>query len=228
MLPITKKITKYNHREDNTTGDIEYIVIHDTGNVTDSDEGNANYFSQDGRNASAHYFVDDNSITQVVEDKDIAWHVGDGAGKYGITNKNSLGVEMCKVNGTVTPLTEANTIGLVKTLMQKYNIGVNNVVRHYDASRKNCPSSFSANNWSRWIAFKSKLGSTATVSKILKIGSKGQDVIELQTKLQKLGYPIKIDGDFGPKTENVVKLFQRNKGLVVDGIVGPKTLSELK
>ena len=77
MLPITKKITNFNHRKDDTTNDIEYIVIHDTGNQNDSDEGNANYFSADGRNASAHYFVDDNSITQVVEDKDIAWHVGD-------------------------------------------------------------------------------------------------------------------------------------------------------
>ena len=228
MLPITKKITKYNHREDNTTADIQYIVIHDTGNVTDSDEGNANYFSADGRNASAHYFVDDNSITQVVEDKDIAWHVGDGAGKHGITNKNSIGIEMCRVNGTVTELTEANTIELVKMLMAKYNIRVNNIVRHYDASRKNCPSSFSANNWARWIAFKSKLGSTATVSKILKLGSKGQDVVDLQTKLQKLGYPLKdIDGDFGLETENAVKLFQRDKGLTVDGIVGKGTFEVL-
>ena len=228
MLPITKKITKYNYTKDDSTNDIKFIVIHDTGNKNDSDEGNANYFSQDGRKASAHYFVDDNSITQVVEDKDISWHVGDGVGKYGITNKNSIGIEMCRVNGTVTALTEANTIGLVKTLMQKYNVKADKVVRHYDASRKNCPASFSPNNWERWIAFKSKLGSTATVSKILKIGSKGQDVIELQTKLQKLGYPIAIDGDFGPKTENVVKLFQRNKGLGVDGIAGPKTLSKLK
>ena len=46
MLPITKKITKYNHREDNTTGDIEYIVIHDTGNKNDTALGNANYFSE--------------------------------------------------------------------------------------------------------------------------------------------------------------------------------------
>lgn len=228
MLPITKKITKYNHREDNTTHDIQFIVIHDTGNQNDTDEGNANYFSQDGRNASAHYFVDDNSITQVVEDKDVAWHVGDGAGKYGITNKNSIGIEMCRVNETVTALTEANTIGLVKTLMQKYNVNVNNVVRHYDASRKNCPSSFSANNWERWTSFKAKLGSTATVSKILKLGSKGQAVIDLQTKLQKLGYPLKdIDGDFGFKTENAVKLFQRNKGLKVDGIVGKGTYEAL-
>ena len=112
--------------------------------------------------------------------------------------------------------------------MQKYNIGVNNVVRHYDASRKNCPSSFSANNWARWIAFKSKLGSTATVNKILKLGSKGQAVIDLQTKLQKLGYPLKdIDGDFGLETENAVKLFQRDKGLTVDGIVGKGTFEAL-
>ena len=228
MLPITKKITKYNHRKDDTTNDIEYIVIHDTGNQNDSDEGNANYFSKDGRNASAHYFVDDNSITQVVEDKDIAWHVGDGAGKHGITNKNSIGIEMCRVNGTVTELTEANTIELVKMLMQKYNVSIDRVVRHYDASRKNCPSSFSANNWARWIAFKSKLGSTATVNKILKLGSKGQDVVDLQTKLQKLGYPLKdIDGDFGLETENAVKLFQKNKNLTVDGIVGKGTFEAL-
>ena len=227
MLPITKKITKYNHREDNTTADIQYIVIHDTGNVTDSDEGNANYFSKDGRNASAHYFVDDDSITQIVEDKNIAWHVGDGKGAYGITNKNSLGVEMCRVNNDVTALTEQNTIELVKMLMQKYNVSIDRVVRHYDASRKNCPSSFSANNWARWIAFKSKLGSTATVNKILKLGSKGQDVLDIQRALIKKGYNLVDDGDFGENTENAVKDFQRKVGLLDDGIVGKRTLEAL-
>lgn len=59
---------------------------------------------------------------------------------------------------------------------------------------------------------------------ILNRGSKGNDVMELQTKLQKLGYPIKPDGDFGEKTESVVKLFQKNKDLKVDGIAGPRTL----
>ena len=226
MLPITKKLTSYNHTKGNNN--IKYIVIHDTGNYMDSDEGNAKYFSEDGRKASAHYFVDDNSITQVVEDKDIAWHVGDGAGKHGITNKNSIGIEMCRVNNDVTALTEQNTIELVKMLMQKYNVSIDRVVRHYDASRKNCPSSFSANNWARWIAFKSKLESTATVNKILKLGSKGQDVINLQTKLQKLGYPLKdIDGDFGLETENAVKLFQKNKNLTVGGIVGKETFEAL-
>ena len=156
MLPIIKKITNYNHRYDSSIADIKYIVIHDTGNQNDSAEGNAKYFAVDNRNASAHYFVDDNNIIQIVEDKDIAWHVGDGKGKYGITNQNSLGVEMCRINGTVTVKTEENTLELVKTLMEKYKIPADRVVRHYDASRKLCPSSFSANNWARWTAFKTK------------------------------------------------------------------------
>jgi len=155
MLDITKQISNYNFSSRNGI-EIKYIVIHDTGNLTDSAAGNANYFSQ-GRQASAHYFVDDNSIYQLVEDNNASWHCGDGAGKYGITNHNSIGVEMCRVNGNVTPATEANTVELIKYLIKKYNVILDDVRRHYDASRKNCPSSFSANNWARWDSFKQKL-----------------------------------------------------------------------
>ena len=220
MLAITKKISKFNH---STGNNIKYIVIHDTGNKTDSAEANAKYFNECDRKASAHYFVDDKEIIQVVEENKAAWHVGDNKGTKIITNHNSIGIEMCRVNNDVTALTEQNTIELVKMLMQKYNVKAEYVVRHYDASRKNCPAAFSANNWERWNKFKAKLGDSTIPSVILKNGSKGQDVSNLQTRLQKLGYPIQIDGDFGPKTDNVVRLFQRNKGLIADGIVGPKT-----
>jgi N-acetylmuramoyl-L-alanine amidase CwlA len=154
MLSITRKISNFNHSDGN---DIKYIVIHDTGNTTDTAEANANYFGGGDRQASAHYFVDNDSIVQVVEDSNAAWHCGDGHDQYGIGNHNSIGIEMCRVNSTVTPTTEANTIELVKYLMNKYGVSINNVVRHYDASRKNCPSSFAANNWARWTAFKAKL-----------------------------------------------------------------------
>jgi len=53
---------------------------------------------------------------------------------------------------------------------------------------------------------------------ILKSGSKGKEVKELQDYLG-----LNSDGDFGPKTETAVKEWQRNNGLVADGIVGPKT-----
>jgi len=48
-------------------------------------------------------------------------------------------------------------------------------------------------------------------------------VKELQTLLKQLGYRVNPDGEFGPFTENVVKLFQASKGQMADGVVGPET-----
>ena len=157
MVVIKQRFDPDDHY--NGTNKIQFIVIHDTGNVTDSDEGNANYFCTGTRNASAHYFVDDDSITQVVRDTDGAFHCGDGHGQYGITNNNSLSIEMCRVNGVVTAKTEANCLDLVRIKMALYKVPLIKIVRHYDASRKNCPSSFNLDNkWTRWINFKAKIG----------------------------------------------------------------------
>ena len=57
---------------------------------------------------------------------------------------------------------------------------------------------------------------------IYKRGSKGDVVKQIQIALH-----INPDGIFGPLTEQAVKEFQRKNGLVVDGIVGDKTLSLL-
>lgn len=155
-MNIVREISKYNFssRNGNT---VKYIVLHYTGNKGDTAKDNATYFNGGNRNASAHYFVDDNYIYQVVEDNNSAWSVGDGKGLYGITNSNSISIEMCcNANGEITEKTEANAVELVKMLMSKYNISVENVVRHYDASRKSCPN-WSSNNWSRWTSFKNKL-----------------------------------------------------------------------
>lgn len=63
---------------------------------------------------------------------------------------------------------------------------------------------------------------------ILKQGSTGKDVYELQGRLKYLGfYDGKVDGDFGPKTKNAVTWFQWKFGLKSDGIVGPKTKLKL-
>ena len=53
---------------------------------------------------------------------------------------------------------------------------------------------------------------------LLKIGSKGKEVKELQEFLE-----IGADGIFGKGTESSVKKWQSENGLVADGIVGPAT-----
>jgi hypothetical protein len=63
---------------------------------------------------------------------------------------------------------------------------------------------------------------------VLRLGSKGAAVVELQKKLAAKGFsPGAADGDFGPKTLAAVKAFQKANGLVADGIVGPKTWAKL-
>lgn len=62
---------------------------------------------------------------------------------------------------------------------------------------------------------------------MLALGSKGRDVVELQTLLNRHGASLTIDGDFGPATEAALKQIQRQNGLSADGIYGPQTLRAL-
>ncbi|WP_371357282.1 peptidoglycan-binding protein [Hydrocoleum sp. CS-953] len=54
-------------------------------------------------------------------------------------------------------------------------------------------------------------------------GSRGDDVKRLQIILNEMGYSLVGDGIFGSNTEAVVKGFQKNSRLEVDGIVGSLT-----
>lgn len=64
---------------------------------------------------------------------------------------------------------------------------------------------------------------------VLREGSSGDQVIELQTRLKELGFdPGIVDGDFGPRTTSAVRDFQRSRGLGDDGVVGPQTLAALQ
>ncbi|MEI6285617.1 MAG: NlpC/P60 family protein [Bacillota bacterium] len=54
-------------------------------------------------------------------------------------------------------------------------------------------------------------------------GDSGQDVKDVQTKLQALGYNLSVDGSFGPVTANAVKKFQADHGLTTNGEIGDQT-----
>ena len=158
-MKINKNITNTNRTVRNGRK-IEYIVIHYVGAVSTA-KNNTIYFKDAYRGVSAHYFVDDNSIWQCVEENDRAWHCGGALVYYSkARNDNSIGVEMCCYmnNGKldISAKTIANTIELVKDIMKRYNIPVENVVRHYDVTHKKCPAPF-VDDVARWTDFKRRL-----------------------------------------------------------------------
>ena len=63
---------------------------------------------------------------------------------------------------------------------------------------------------------------------LLKKGSSGHQVVELQEGLEALGYELgACDGAFGPATEKEVKKFQAENGLKADGLAGKGTIGKL-
>ena len=62
---------------------------------------------------------------------------------------------------------------------------------------------------------------------MLRRGSKGDAVAELQRSLRKLGFMVAVDADFGAGTEVAVAAFQRDRKLDVDGMVGNITWAAL-
>lgn len=142
--------------------DIRYLVIHFTANDGDSAKNNADYFAREAPGASAHFFVDEREIWQSVQEKDIAWHCGT-RGMYFhpyCRNANSLGVELCsRKRGEkyyFTPETVKNAQQFVRSLMKRYGIPMENVVRHYDVTHKNCPAPF-VEDAGAWQKFKAGL-----------------------------------------------------------------------
>lgn len=139
---------------------IKYIVIHDTGNPDKGADAKANfnYFNGGNRGSSADLFVDDHSIVRANDyHRYYSWHCGDGHGKYGITNNNSVGIEICINQDGDYNQAVLNAVWITKQLMAELQIPSERVIRHYDASRKNCPASMSANNWQRWRDFKKRI-----------------------------------------------------------------------
>lgn len=204
---------KSNYGGKRSTSNIKYIVIHYTGNDGDTDENNAKYFKNNIVKASAHYFVDDDSITQSVPDDYVAYSVGgsrysdyktSGGAKFykQCMNTNSISIELCDdvKDGKVYPSkkTIENALELTKDLMKKYNVPASNVIRHFDVNGKKCPAYWCGNDE------KNKLWKTAFHNKLTSKTTSGS----LYTKTQ------------------FIKDVQKAIGARVDGVAGSETLSK--
>lgn len=143
---------------------VKYLVFHFVG-AEGQAYGNARWFQSGYREASAHLFLDPSHSVQVVPFDRVAWHCGDGRGKYGITNNNSIGVELCQDVTTGRNVwewdfharTRLEAILVFAHLMKKFKVPFDRVVRHYDASRKSCPGNWMANDWKKWKLWKNDL-----------------------------------------------------------------------
>ena len=121
--------------------DIQYIVVHWVGNANTSATANRNYFNNLAKthstSASSHYIIGLNGeIIRCIPDDEVAFH----SGSYSM-NRKSIGIEDCHPdwNGKFTDDTYNALVELCADLCKKYEISINNVIRHYDVTGKNCP-----------------------------------------------------------------------------------------
>ncbi len=155
---------------------VSFVVMHYTGNSKDTAKANANYFKTSGRSASAHIFVDDDSIYQSVELRDKAWHCGASSYNHAsCRNANSIGIEMCCTAGNykISDTTKKNAAYVCAYICNLLGITADQVdtyvLRHYDVTGKNCPAQMAGSSNSEWTSFKSMVksilgGSSATAS----------------------------------------------------------------
>lgn len=164
----------------------QFLAIHYVASVKSTKGSALNvaawFANPQNRNGSADWIVDDELIVCYNDDPNrYCWAVGDdsrrnskGGRLYGLArNKNTVSIEICNgsksgkvesansANNYFTDAAVQNALNLAAYLMKKYNIPLENVVRHYDISGKFCPGIIGWNtnsgSDSEWQKFKERL-----------------------------------------------------------------------
>lgn len=131
-------------------------------------------------------------------------------------NLTTLGYYWAEITGSYGSKTEA----AVKTFQQRNNLTADGVA-----------GSKTLNAIAAAVERKggSSSGSSYASGTTMKLNSQGASVTQLQTDLKQLGYYYgSITGNFGEKTEEAVKDFQKAKGLYADGVAGGSTLTAIE
>lgn len=114
------------------------IVFHNTANTAPAVNEIKWLSSKDNTSSTSfHYAVDDTGVYQAIPTTKASYH----AGNYKINNE-SVGIEIAK--SKINDAKEKdegikNATILIALLMNYYNIKIDDVISHYDASGKHCP-----------------------------------------------------------------------------------------
>lgn len=212
---LTHRSPNFDDRKDSA---IDMLVLHYT-DMTSTADAVALLCAPESK-VSAHYVVgEDGEVFALVDEDKRAWHAGESYWRgTSSVNARSIGIEIANPGHShgYRPFPEIQmqaVIELCHEILARHEIAPRNVVGHSDVAflRKTDPGELF--DWPRLARAAIGLfpfGAKPLVGSELKRGDNGKKVTRLQTALHNWGYGLKLDGDYGPKTESCVTAFQRH------------------
>lgn len=158
---------------------VKKVVLHYVGNPNTSAQANRNYFENQkngGRYVSSHYIVGlEGEILRCVPENEVAYCSNQA-------NTYSISIECCHpdATGKFTAETTSSAAELCAYLLKKYGLSVDDLIRHYDVTGKQCPLWFVPTKYqsadvanARWAGFKAlvsgKMGVAPSADRSFKV-----------------------------------------------------------
>ncbi len=199
---------------------INMLVMHYTGMQTG--EAAQKHMCDPIAKVSAHYMInEDGSIINLVPEAKRAWHAGISCWR-GISSLNdtSVGIEIVNPGHEFgyRPFPKAQmeaVLGLSKEIIERHSIEARNVIGHSDIApnRKQDPGEFfdwkmlASEGVGLWPNVKKMWKSS---DMIIRPGEESVSTASVQKMLSDYGYHIRVDGFYGPKTEDIIRAFKRH------------------
>lgn len=214
-MNLSFRSPNFDERKD---GVIDMLVLHYTDMTTT--RAALEHLCNKEAKVSAHYTVgEDGEIYHLVDEEMRAWHAGESYWRgHANLNGRSIGIEIANPghsNGykPFPELQMQSVIELCHGILARHPIPPRNVVGHSDIAflRKVDPGElFDWPRLARAAIGVFPFGTHPVMGSELKRGDHGKKVTRLQTALNNWGYGLKLDGDYGEKTEKCVTAFQRH------------------
>lgn len=197
---------------------IDTLVLHYTDMT--SAQAAIDHLCKRESKVSAHYVVAENGeVYHLVDETMRAWHAGESFWRgHSNINSRSIGIEIANPghgNGykAFPEKQMQSVIELCHAILARHTIPQRNIVGHSDVAflRKMDPGELF--DWPRLARAAIGIfpfGAHPMMGSQLMRGDNGKKVIRLQTALNNWGYGLKLDGDYGVKTEQCVIAFQRH------------------
>lgn len=117
--------------------EIKGITIHNSNNKLSANE-NYSILKKSKRLDACHYLIDESVVIETIDENQSAFHTGRG---YDFGNRYTLAIEICRsqCDEELYLRAEKRAIRLIKKLLKKYNLSVEDIYFHSDFNKVKCP-----------------------------------------------------------------------------------------